>query len=442
MSILKIRDVNGDFQEVLALKGSTGIGLQFVWNGTLLGVKRTIDPDYVYVDLKGNPGTDSDMLQSVYDPTGKETDIFAYDKPYDNTISGIEATTVKTAIDKLSVYSAYHVNMINPDLLLNGYINSITGAFASNSTYRCTDYLPVIEGEVYSCNSQSTTKPCFYDADKVKLEFANTFINITVPANALYMRVSFLNATPANKMLNLGATVLTYVPYVEPEFQLKTGFIRDGIIKDFMTDSTVRAYINQFILEQGGSSGLYGLKWACLGDSLTQGTPKYHTYISERTGCTILNYGAGGRSISYREDVPGSMSEMYTTMDDTADIITVWGGTNDTTIPIGVMSDRVNTTFFGACHVLFAGLIEKYPAKRIGVIIPLRRGETSLTAIVAAEIEVARYYNLPVLDMYYEGGIYSPSATVQAAVIPDGLHPNAAGHLKMSWKIQNFIESL
>lgn len=37
-------------------QGPAGIGLEFKWEGTKLGIKRTADIDYTYVDLKGDPG--------------------------------------------------------------------------------------------------------------------------------------------------------------------------------------------------------------------------------------------------------------------------------------------------------------------------------------------------------------------------------------------------
>lgn len=37
-------------------QGPAGIGLEFKWDGTKLGIKRTADLDYTYVDLKGDPG--------------------------------------------------------------------------------------------------------------------------------------------------------------------------------------------------------------------------------------------------------------------------------------------------------------------------------------------------------------------------------------------------
>ena len=56
------------------------------------------------------------------------------------------------------------------------------------------------------------------------------------------------------------------------------------------------------------------------------------------------------------------------TMDPDADIVVVFGGTNDFAHgddPIGEMLDRCTTTFYGACHVLMARLIEKYPTATI-----------------------------------------------------------------------------
>lgn len=37
-------------------KGEQGIGLEFNWDGTKLGIKRTVDDEYTYVDLKGTTG--------------------------------------------------------------------------------------------------------------------------------------------------------------------------------------------------------------------------------------------------------------------------------------------------------------------------------------------------------------------------------------------------
>lgn len=54
-------------------------------------------------------------------------------------------------------------------------------------------------------------------------------------------------------------------------------------------------------------------------------------------------------------------------MSDDADMVIVFGGTNDfgTEIPLGTMSDCIQSTFYGALHVLLTSLINKYIASRI-----------------------------------------------------------------------------
>ena len=52
--------------------GLQGIGLDFNWDGTKLGIKRTIDEEYTYVDLKGDTGSRGTRgLQGIQGPEGK-----------------------------------------------------------------------------------------------------------------------------------------------------------------------------------------------------------------------------------------------------------------------------------------------------------------------------------------------------------------------------------
>jgi hypothetical protein len=439
---MRIKDENGDWQEVPALKGSTGDSLQFDWNGTELGVKTDKDAEYEYVDLKGDDGINSDMYKAVYDPTNEAKDVFAYD----NTSSGMDATKIQTAIDELSVYTPVHVNLLDPTKMIpNFYINATTGNPVASGTYKCTDFIPVVAGEVYSATNDSATRPTFYDANKARTGIAGAFINFTIPEGSTFMRLSFRTIT-TNVMLNYGATVLTFVPYSEPEYKLKPGYKRDSIIEDLMTDATVRAYIDQFIREGGGSQGLYGLKWGCIGDSQTQygaGSTSYMDYIAQRTGCIITNYGVGGTSYTLREDRTTSYIERYPAMADDLDIITIAGGVNDSMFAtIGTMADRVGTTFYGACHLVMAGICEKYVGKRIGIISPAYSISGTLATYVAVEKEVAAYYSLPYCDLYSAGGIATTVTAAKDAMIPDNLHWNELGRLIVSRKIEAFLKTL
>ena len=51
----KINNVNKEI-EFSNLKGEAGVGLDFDWQGTKLGVKKSTETNYNYVDLKGQQG--------------------------------------------------------------------------------------------------------------------------------------------------------------------------------------------------------------------------------------------------------------------------------------------------------------------------------------------------------------------------------------------------
>lgn len=55
---------------------------------------------------------------------------------------------------------------------------------------------------------------------------------------------------------------------------------------------------------------------------------------------------------------------------------------------------------------------------------------------------VAMYYGIPVLDMFRVSGI-QPAIPVQRELfMPDGLHPNEAGHIRIAEKLIAFLQSL
>jgi lysophospholipase L1-like esterase len=201
--------------------------------------------------------------------------------------------------------------------------------------------------------------------------------------------------------------------------------------------------------------------WNVMGDSITDSTnelatKRYFDYIKDYLGfSTIRNYGINGSCIGTTTLVsnPNPMAIRYTSMDSAADLITVFGGVNDfgRGVKIGLMSDRTITTFFGACHVLFSGLIEKYPDKIIAVFSPLQTdgffsnpniyGLTENVYVSAME-QVANYYALPFLNLFKSCGIYSLSSVQKSLYQPDGLHLNNAGHERVAKKMAIFINSL
>ena len=220
---------------------------------------------------------------------------------------------------------------------------------------------------------------------------------------------------------------------------------------------------------------LEGLKINFLGDSITQGvgasSPEtvYHAVLKKEANLgEVRNYGISGTRFALQkgtEERPkddyvdiNSFSERFHMMDDDADVVVVFGGTNDYghgDAPIGGFSDRTPDTFYGACHYLFSGLIKKYIGKTIVIMTPLHRiGECkntgtakswaalSLKGYVDIIREVAEYYSLPVLDLFASSGLQPEIKEIQENFLPDGLHPNDAGNAVISKKLKAFLENM
>lgn len=210
---------------------------------------------------------------------------------------------------------------------------------------------------------------------------------------------------------------------------------------------------------------LHGKKINFLGDSITEGAgaSQYaNCYVEVLTRMAGLaagrNYGIGGTRIA-RQEVPSEEPRFdldyvsrVAEMDPDADIVVVFGGTNDYghgDAAMGAFSDRTPDTFYGACHVLMRSLIEKYLGKPIVILTPLHRldedGDSSkqpLADYVRAEKEVAAYYSLPVLDLYACSGLQPAVPAVQTHLMPDGLHPSDRGHALLAERIYGFLKAL
>ena len=210
---------------------------------------------------------------------------------------------------------------------------------------------------------------------------------------------------------------------------------------------------------------LQGLKINFLGDSITEGhgtsdvANQFTSLIASKHGAITRCYGIGGTRIArqtepsenFRHDL--DFSSRVDEMDPDADLVVVFGGTNDFghgDAPFGDFSDRTVMTFCGALHVLYTMLLEKYPAADIVVLTPLHRSTEAipnrhgkvLKDYVDMIRKTAEYYSLPVLDLYAVSGMQPAVPVMKEKYMPDGLHPNDAGHVLQTNRIVRFIESL
>lgn len=208
-----------------------------------------------------------------------------------------------------------------------------------------------------------------------------------------------------------------------------------------------------------------------LGDSITEGVG---TSSPERIFVSLIerdyhlkhanNYGISGTRFarqtmpsdcpSFDLDFCGRVDEM----DPDVDAVVVFGGTNDFghgDAPLGSPNDRTKETFRGACHELFTRLLMRYPGKPIVICTPLHRLDEddpkgsckpypvgTLRTYVDIITDTARFYGLPILDLYGNSGIQPNVPLIQQTLCPDGLHPNDTGHIVLASRIAEFLQTL
>ena len=209
-----------------------------------------------------------------------------------------------------------------------------------------------------------------------------------------------------------------------------------------------------------------------LGDSITEGVGAscrengFVSVFARMYGAKANNYGIGGTRIARQSVVTQERRDRdfcmrMDEMDESADAVVVFGGTNDFghgDAPFGTMQDRTPQTFCGACHDLMSRLLERYAGKPIVIITPLHRlrencedGDGSglranctlpLSSYREAIMEIAAYYSLPVLDLYATSGMQPAVQACRERLMPDGLHPSDEGHAIIARRVGEFLKTL
>lgn len=214
---------------------------------------------------------------------------------------------------------------------------------------------------------------------------------------------------------------------------------------------------------------LNGKKMNILGDSITYGfgidNPDdiFPNLIQKKGDLpAVRNYGVCATRIARQKnpsDDPMADRDFCMrceTMDTDADIVCVFGGTNDYghgDAPIGKTSDKTPDTFCGALNYLIQYLKRNFPNAFIFFITPLHRlnendsrGDGSkkqpgppLCTYVKAIKDVCAKDDVQVLDLY--GDNSGPMNSFAQDYTFDGLHPNVTGHKLIAEKIIKFLKA-
>lgn len=219
---------------------------------------------------------------------------------------------------------------------------------------------------------------------------------------------------------------------------------------------------------------LKGVKVNFLGDSITEGcgasSPEKHfiSILKEKYGfAEARNYGIGGTRIARQSEIkdPNQIRDKdflmrVPEMEQDADLIVVFGGTNDYgngQAALGCIDDDTVYTFYGAVKELCKMLINKYPTSSIVFITPLHRWNENgglgtwkpdgvvqhpLCDYVKAVKDVCERYSVPVLDLFGYGSMPIHIGEWGKIYTDDGLHPNDKGYAFLAEKLGKFLENL
>ena len=207
-----------------------------------------------------------------------------------------------------------------------------------------------------------------------------------------------------------------------------------------------------------------------LGDSITEGhgasdrekTCFVSLFRDAHPEAKVLNYGIGGTRLAFQRVLsakPRHEQPFYTRiegMEEGADLVCVFGGTNDYghgDAPMGKLGDTTPETFYGALYTVSQMLVNKYPAARIVFFTPLHRtnedtpkqrddGAWILRDYVNAVRRNAEYFGFPVLDLWSVSGLQPALPVIKETYLPDGLHPNDAGYKRLYEIVEQFVQSL
>lgn len=212
-------------------------------------------------------------------------------------------------------------------------------------------------------------------------------------------------------------------------------------------------------------------KIAFLGDSITEGygiSSLDHIYwnvLAQKTGAVCYGYGISGTRIA--PNITPSQdpccdfyfASRVEDMIPDAEIVVVFGGTNDYghgDAPMGSVDSYDERTFCGAFHGLLQKLINRYPDAHLIVMTPLHRlhdtdctcnewgvrRQCGLRGYVDAITEIAACYGIPVLDLFRTSGLQPDIPILRERYMPDGLHPNEAGHQRIAQRLIGFLRML
>ena len=203
-----------------------------------------------------------------------------------------------------------------------------------------------------------------------------------------------------------------------------------------------------------------GKKWAVFGDSISQpntdGLDKYYNYIADNLGMEVTSYAVGGSGYFKGAGSAGyganNIIDKLTNAPEGYDINSFMAGDNERHLEMGSPTDATPTgeptTLCGAVRKCIELAIEKYPTAQIFLITPTpgtgnhaTPAQGDLNTFANNQMEIAKIYNIPYIDLYHASGLRPWNAENAAVYYRDYCHLVAAGHQYVANLMQKWMQN-
>lgn len=263
------------------------------------------------------------------------------------------------------------------------YVNSTTGAYSSIDTYNAHTRVKIPDG----CK---------------RILFPDIHFNFSGTAGwATY------SGSQAATYLRGGQTPYIDVQNTDKYFGISS-YQRSSVTIIYIMD-TLSDYIHQTkypfrkkIMTFVGDSITYGL----LDATSAQMDNPWVTQVGEKLCCYVDNNGESSATLMYRDDSHKSWVMDYDELPNNYNIVGVMIGINDAyhSLTLGTMEDRTADTFYGALHVFWLGMLDKYKPYEDKHLFMIGyphwdRTTVNLSAYINAMKDVCNYYSIPFLAL-------------------------------------------
>ena len=307
-----------------------------------------------------------------------------------------------------------------------------TGATASagSTNYRVNKY-SVECGKTYSITGSANwgnLEWCFYDENDQPLSLGDAVENSSTFTNFANKKVSCNDKTVSYLLVPFNVTNRTWPVYCEEVYPV---------------------YGNQW----------RGLKWVCIGDSITastndSATKRYYDFVADKTGITVVNMGVSGSGYAKLSSEEKAFYQRASSCPSDADVVTIFGSFNDlgAGLEIGTVTDSETTTLAGCINATIDALQTVNPLVNLGIVAPCpwdtTQPSTSGQAYNYVEMikAICQHRSIPFLDLWRGSNLRPWDSDFRTVAYSHdsgyGTHPDERGHKLMAPHFKAFLETL